>query len=1488
MARQLSPALLGKTIAGIWHTGVLVFGQEYFFGGGIQVMAPELVEARYGMHPVEQIALGETQVSQARFEQFLRDNSSRFTAATYDLLRHNCNNFSNEVAAFLNMQREMNAVPGAQPFAIPFNDPSRGVAAGASSDFSSNSSSSAAVVALASRKFKISGTPTLHLNKILARIESLNSQTDGSGSALLSEVEVSALQALPEHVAAPSSESNAEAPERTLQWWQVVSKLLAPDHTSPYFFPALGVFRVLLLLPSTPEAAAEKDACFEAVLQVTEAEPSSLASAHKILLLSVLLNAFANPGVREMALSRSMRFLPFVFAIVADPSAHQQSRVLSAHLISNCCLALKIEEEVVITTIVCGAVETLDIISRLQPATRSSQTQQQTIEGIIVGLGRLLGSFAGARSLSLELGLAEVLRRLHVTPGNQSEETELSTPEIVERATATIKASFDVKEAQKIWKALGLHLEHQLRQGKTVKIANFGVLGTSETAEPVFQQDSVFLHSTRLCLASRKRGNRSQPALSSQSEPEIDINMAEISVEYAPTCSQELVRSVIVNIIAWVLKWAKDGRKLRLSFLPLGEWVCDGESVDFNFQAEFRRDLVLQAAKEAARQDVGNPSNRSNNHQDEDCGYAVDMAAPIASSSTAATSVKQEVQDPADDNAGAFTPPPKRTKAKQNGQAGCSRYELRAPTFASIARQRPPITQRRGGTTAVNKAPIGGYKTKPVASNRRVSTPTPSPSSPPSPAISNGDVDISREKVRPGTINRIRARLSNRRGHSIRGLNALASIFCTPSSDAILPREIDLALRKLGVKVSAAELRVLAQTFSHRKRGFVNSVKLLGALRGPPLSAGRLDLIARAFHRMDPMCRGVISIDDLRNHYDVSILASVCDGTQSKQEALTAFLQEWQLSGTSSGGVISFETFVAYYHDADFELLMRQAWHVSLDEASALNDETTTDGPTVPDSSHEGVATPPSPSNPLSPESGSPPLVTSVSPPQAPMKATGVDTPSDDSAQSWTYLRTLLLFPQSGQGGGSRPPTLDDMCRRLGANRILGDGNETMNGKAFAHALTLLDKRLLPKKALGLSQLVASGCAEALGGDDSIALVRLYRIIVDNRNGLPPSTGFVTAELTDGSDVVASQTFKTIERIRSRVLGPRNGDGKAQLEPVIGLSALETSIQGSTAHGDAFLSKQELRLGLRKVGLDISFLELDYLFAYFDADRRGYIPCEAFLEAVRGTSKPLPPMRKPRSEQAIDTEHHTNRLNAGAADLHQSLSTAAPCITRRKQRPVTKGQGRIFHRRNLIHRAIWDQSGRLAVFTGVLDSPKGGDQAAGNGDTQRSRRNHAAQLIQARFRGFRSRQIATSLRRKAEAQRQHRVMLARDQGQAAPQRVPISKGDSLASLSFWVNRSPQSVHRAMRSGVGVGASAIIKQERWKTAEVQRLLEMRFQSSPEAQQFAAARCRRDKQLAWEHVSQRLRAELPLPSGDARSPAQCEQKLKNLRKEFLVRT
>ncbi|XP_031373027.1 desumoylating isopeptidase 1 [Punica granatum] len=98
LARQLSTAFLGKAIEGIWHTGVVVYGNEYYFGGGIQ-HAP-VGTTPYGT-PLRIVDLGVTHIPQDVFETYLEEISPRYTAETYSLLTHNCNNFSNEVAQFL-------------------------------------------------------------------------------------------------------------------------------------------------------------------------------------------------------------------------------------------------------------------------------------------------------------------------------------------------------------------------------------------------------------------------------------------------------------------------------------------------------------------------------------------------------------------------------------------------------------------------------------------------------------------------------------------------------------------------------------------------------------------------------------------------------------------------------------------------------------------------------------------------------------------------------------------------------------------------------------------------------------------------------------------------------------------------------------------------------------------------------------------------------------------------------------------------------------------------------------------------------------------------------------------------------------------------------------------------------------------------------------------------------------------------------------------
>jgi len=98
MAAALSPAFLGKQIEGIWHTGIVVYGHEYFYGGGICATRPGTSLAG---QPMRRIDMGWTRRTPPEFHEFLRSVSSRFTAETYSLLEHNCNNFTNEAALFL-------------------------------------------------------------------------------------------------------------------------------------------------------------------------------------------------------------------------------------------------------------------------------------------------------------------------------------------------------------------------------------------------------------------------------------------------------------------------------------------------------------------------------------------------------------------------------------------------------------------------------------------------------------------------------------------------------------------------------------------------------------------------------------------------------------------------------------------------------------------------------------------------------------------------------------------------------------------------------------------------------------------------------------------------------------------------------------------------------------------------------------------------------------------------------------------------------------------------------------------------------------------------------------------------------------------------------------------------------------------------------------------------------------------------------------------
>jgi len=98
MARQMAPMLIGQPLEGVWHTGVVLFGQEYFFGGGIVQGVPGQC---VGMAPTKILDLGETEKTKAELDAWCQSVNDQWTVHTYKLLEHNCNHFSDACCKFL-------------------------------------------------------------------------------------------------------------------------------------------------------------------------------------------------------------------------------------------------------------------------------------------------------------------------------------------------------------------------------------------------------------------------------------------------------------------------------------------------------------------------------------------------------------------------------------------------------------------------------------------------------------------------------------------------------------------------------------------------------------------------------------------------------------------------------------------------------------------------------------------------------------------------------------------------------------------------------------------------------------------------------------------------------------------------------------------------------------------------------------------------------------------------------------------------------------------------------------------------------------------------------------------------------------------------------------------------------------------------------------------------------------------------------------------
>lgn len=98
MAKRLSKVLIGKEIEGIWHSSLCVYGNEYYYAGGINICLPR--KTKFGA-PIKEINFGYTNKSKLEFENYLRTIDNYYSPENYDLISHNCNHFSDAALYFL-------------------------------------------------------------------------------------------------------------------------------------------------------------------------------------------------------------------------------------------------------------------------------------------------------------------------------------------------------------------------------------------------------------------------------------------------------------------------------------------------------------------------------------------------------------------------------------------------------------------------------------------------------------------------------------------------------------------------------------------------------------------------------------------------------------------------------------------------------------------------------------------------------------------------------------------------------------------------------------------------------------------------------------------------------------------------------------------------------------------------------------------------------------------------------------------------------------------------------------------------------------------------------------------------------------------------------------------------------------------------------------------------------------------------------------------
>ncbi|KAI4465184.1 ef-hand calcium-binding domain containing protein [Holotrichia oblita] len=181
-------------------------------------------------------------------------------------------------------------------------------------------------------------------------------------------------------------------------------------------------------------------------------------------------------------------------------------------------------------------------------------------------------------------------------------------------------------------------------------------------------------------------------------------------------------------------------------------------------------------------------------------------------------------------------------------------------------------------------------------------------------------------------IKKLRLLCLSRGATGILGLGRMFRLMDDDGNKQLSFDEFLIGLREIGFDISQEDAKSMFDSFDLDHSGGINMEEFLVAVR-PPMSESRLRVIEDAFKKLDRSGDGIITIDDLKNVYNVKANPRYISGEETEENILKKFLNNFEQQGVTDGKVTK-EEYINYYsaisasidNDCYFDLMMRQAY----------------------------------------------------------------------------------------------------------------------------------------------------------------------------------------------------------------------------------------------------------------------------------------------------------------------------------------------------------------------------------------------------------------------------------------------------------------------------------------------------------------------------------------------------------------------------------